>query len=511
MEQGDLERISLEVYDLARQEVLVHLRFLNGACALLKPYPRPHATLATDGAFVRFDPRELVATWKSEPQAASRAYLHMVLHNVFLHTYPGVVDNPLAWDAACDIAVESVISELALPALATSRANAQQAVLAQILEEARHLTAESLYQHFVERDFDDERLELLRAPFVVDDHALWHEAARTAHLSSPGKGTSEEGSDADGAAQTQAAAGRGIDAPDGPHVQDQKRSSHQGATSDTQAPKTASSDIRMVQQGRMAHTVNLDRFRSAWEDAALETSVQLDSYVRMYGTQGAALSMSLANVTRQRKDYRAFLRKFASHGEHIRINDDEFDYVHYCYGLGLYGNLPLIEPLEYAEEKRIRQLVIAIDTSASTKDTLVRRFIEQTSEVLGNTTSFFEDSEVTIMQCDAQVTSETRISNPRDFDRYLDALQIEGLGGTDFRPVFARIDELRDEGKLRELAGLLYFTDGHGTFPRIPPDYKCAFVFADPESAEAAWVPSWAMKASLDNDARSLRSIHRSM
>ena len=73
-------------------------------------------------------------------------------------------------------------------------------------------------------------------------------------------------------------------------------------------------------------------------------------------------------MTREKQDYREFLRKFARMGEQIRVNDDEFDYVYYCYGLKRYGNLPLIEPLEYVEERRIRDFVIAIDTSASTKD-----------------------------------------------------------------------------------------------------------------------------------------------
>ena len=503
--QDDLERISLEVYDLARQEVLVHLRFLNGACALLKPYPRDGASLATDGALIRYDPRSLVKMWKDEPSACARAYLHMVLHNAFLHTYPGDLDNPLAWNTACDIAVEAVIADLAVPALATLRSNAQHAVFAQVAEDARHMTAESLYRHFIEQDCSDQVLERLRAPFVVDDHSLWHEAAaRFAQALAPAAGSSEEGAHSPTTPQ-EAGSYSSITSPDGAKPNAQTRSSHQSPMQDAASDAAHGQDVHLAMQGRMANTVNLERMRNHWESAALEMGVQLDSYVRLYGTQGSALSMSLANVTRRRRDYRAFLRNFAMQGEHIRINDDEFDYVHYCYGLGLYGNLPLIEPLEYAEEKRIRQLVIAIDTSASTKDGLVRRFIEQTSSVLGNESSFFEDAEVLLMQCDAQVTDEVRIASPRDFEHYLNDLTIEGLGGTDFRPVFARIDELRDAGQLREMAGLLYFTDGYGAFPRIPPDYKCAFVFADPEAAESAHVPSWAMKTSLDDELRTRR------
>ena len=92
------------------------------------------------------------------------------------------------------------------------------------------------------------------------------------------------------------------------------------------------------------------------------------------------------------------------------------------------------------EEKRIRDFVIAIDTSASTKDGLVRRFIEKTYAILSQETSFFADMNVLIVQCDAAITDVARISNLRDLDDYLDGLEIKGLGGTDFRPVFAYVD-----------------------------------------------------------------------
>ena len=47
-------------------------------------------------------------------------------------------------------------------------------------------------------------------------------------------------------------------------------------------------------------------------------------------------------------------------GEVMRINDDEFDYVFYTYGMKLFPEkrMPLIEPLEYKDVKRIREFVI---------------------------------------------------------------------------------------------------------------------------------------------------------
>ena len=39
-----------------------------------------------------------------------------------------------------------------------------------------------------------------------------------------------------------------------------------------------------------------------------------------------------------------------------------------------YGNVPLVEPLEYRDDKRIREFVIAIDTSGSVQGDIVQSF-----------------------------------------------------------------------------------------------------------------------------------------
>ena len=53
------------------------------------------------------------------------------------------------------------------------------------------------------------------------------------------------------------------------------------------------------------------------------------------------------------------------------------------------------------------------------------------------------------------------------------------------------------ERKIRDLKGLLYFTDGLGTFPEKKPPYLTAFVFADPDSHALAQTPPWAVTAVL--------------
>ena len=71
-----------------------------------------------------------------------------------------------------------------------------------------------------------------------------------------------------------------------------------------------------------------------------------------------------------------------------------------------------------------------------------------------------------------------------------------GLGGTDFRPVFRYVDELREKNEFENLRGLIYLTDGFGTFPKKKPDYETAFVFVD-DGINSYDVPPWAIRLVL--------------
>ena len=75
---------------------------------------------------------------------------------------------------------------------------------------------------------------------------------------------------------------------------------------------------------------------------------------------------------------------------------------------------------------------------------------------------------VLIVQCDAAITDVARITCLRDLEDYLENPTIKGLGGTDFRPVFTYVDEAMATGELNDLGGLIYFTDGQGTYPARP-------------------------------------------
>lgn len=191
-----------------------------------------------------------------------------------------------------------------------------------------------------------------------------------------------------------------------------------------------------------------------------------------------------------RGDYRAILQSFSSFREECGVNPEEFQYAWYWYGLERYGDMPLIEPLEYREGRKISDLVIVIDTSGSCERDLVRVFLEETKGILEQEQLFFRSFCLHLIQCDNQIQRDDRIGSREEFEEYLERLEIRGGGGTDFCPAFRHVERLRGEGELRDLRGMLYFTDGSGLYPKEEPDYAVWFVMLE-GSYDAIDMPEW--------------------
>lgn len=217
------------------------------------------------------------------------------------------------------------------------------------------------------------------------------------------------------------------------------------------------------------------------------------------GNSSGELSEELAIRNTGTYDFTHFLKQFARQGEEIKTDIESFDYIPYLYGLEHYGNIPLIEHLEYQEVNRLEELVIAIDTSGSCSLDIVRKFMEETYSILSNHENFFRKMNVYVIQCDSFIQDMAHITSEQDWQDYLKNLTIHGRGGTDFRPVFEYVEELRAKKELKDLKGLLYFTDGDGIYPEIPTDYKTAFVFYK-EKEQHQKVPTWAACLTLDTE-----------
>ena len=206
-----------------------------------------------------------------------------------------------------------------------------------------------------------------------------------------------------------------------------------------------------------------------------------------------SIEENLKEVLREKYDYTDFLRRFMVMGEDLQVSDDEFDYIYYTYGLSHYGNMPLVEPLEYKDTNKIKDFVIAIDTSASCRGELVQAFLNKTYQIMQESENFFNKINVHIIQCDNEVQSDTKITCREEFDNFLTNGKLKGFGSTDFRPVFEYVDKLQGDGEFDKLKGLIYFTDGYGIYPERMPEYDTAFVFIN-EDGEAPQVPAWAIK-----------------
>ena len=235
-----------------------------------------------------------------------------------------------------------------------------------------------------------------------------------------------------------------------------------------------------------------------WEQLGRQTQLELQQAGRRAGNStGAEAMQAQVQAGRSRRTYRDFLRRFAVWREEPRLDPDEFDLGYYTYGLRTYGDLPLVEPLESRESKKIRDFVIVLDTSESTKGELVRNFLRETFTLLHSGDHFFRRCRILVLQCDDRVRDEVWLDDLEALDRYAARFVLHGGGGTDFRPAFTRIGTLRAEGKLTDLQGVLYFTDGKGVYPAKRPGFDTAFLFLD-DGTPPPEVPPWAMKLVLE-------------
>ena len=182
--------------------------------------------------------------------------------------------------------------------------------------------------------------------------------------------------------------------------------------------------------------------------------------------------------------------------EELKADEDTWGDGFYTYGLSLYGNMPLIEPLETREVRKVEEFAVVVDTSMSCSGELVRRFLEETYNVLAENESFFQKVDIHIIQCDERVHEDVKVTSQEELKEYMEHFQLYGEGGTDFRPAFEYVDSLIEKGDLK---GLIYFTDGYGTYPNKMPSYRTAFVFLEEDYRDAD-VPPWAVRLVISGD-----------
>lgn len=103
-------------------------------------------------------------------------------------------------------------------------------------------------------------------------------------------------------------------------------------------------------------------------------------------------------------------------------------------------------------------LIVAIDTSGSIREDILGAFIGEFKSIMQN----FPAVSIELLIADAKVHSHHSFMGGEEMN-----FPLKGGGGTDYRPTFEYID-----ANIPMSSMLLYFTDGEGIFPRIPPAYE---------------------------------------
>ena len=418
------DRMALEVLEVTRSELYLHLRFLSLAIGGLAPTPSAQVRgMGTDGLRLLAEPERLIRVFPKNPVLLNREYLHQLLHCIFRHPFfIADHDRPL-WSLACDIAAEWSIDQLDLPCVRRIAGWVRTETYHRLGEVLPAMAAEPIYRRLEEAHLDEKQLLMLQKEFRADDHRFW------------------------------------------PKPGDQSPQARQAA--------------------------------DQWKNLSQQMQTELETRQKDPGQGGEALAMQVKAANRSRRTYRDFLRRFAVLREELKADPDSFDLGFYAYGLSLYGNLPLIEPLESRETIKIEEFVIVVDTSLSCSGELVKNFLRETYGILRQSESFFRRTNIRILQCDDRVRTDRKITDMDQLAAYMEAFQLVGGGGTDFRPAFRYVDELIRAGEFHHLKGLLYFTDGLGRFPARRPAYDAAFLFLGSQYEDAD-LPPWAMKLVLD-------------
>ena len=433
--RSQLELMGQRLLDTARTELMLAMRFMGPALCSLEPVmDLSTKRVGTDSVSMRYNPTWLMQVYLEHPYIVVRTYLHTILHCLFRHMF--------GLDEHADEELWDLASDISV-----------ESVIDGMDEPAVNRTPSDFREEWY--GILEKEVKVLTAERIYR-YFLNHEPEYLLKMKLLAEFCADD------------------------HV-------FWRLMSDEKEEK-----------GKLPASQDLKSRQEEWKKTAKRVRSEMKFDAKHAGMGTGSLERILAAETRERTKYRDLLSHFTVNREECRVDPDSFDYVFYTYGMELYGNMPLIEENEFMESNRVRDLVIAIDTSASCSEELLQRFLNETAEVLLDKERFFDLTEIHIVECDTEVKKDVLLKTPDEMTHYLSGFHLCGGGGTDFRPVFRYVEDLQKKGKLRALKGLIYFTDGFGRYPENPPPYEAAFVFWKDDRVCAEDAPDWALSVYLD-------------
>lgn len=547
--QGALNSLGLRILNQSKIELSLSMRYLSRALDKLS-FQMDFNTrrIGTEGEIIHFHPEFVFQLYVESPQKLYRLYMHSLLHCLFRHMFKTEDKEEELWNLATDIHVEYVLDSMDIPLLYRPAYPFRENYFQKLEKEVKSLSAERIYAYLLEQNLSYEEKERLEQEFVKDDHSFWaklSEEERPVNTEDAGDTDDAENSeeaertgDTEGKRNAEAAEDTGSpeaenepNSPNSPNDLTEDRNSPsqsakdgdrqsdtvkegdsqsdkvkdgegrekekngaQGSGESTEPEKEGQSNKGKKSAGEDAESREKRRkaLDKDWEDIGKRTEEEMKD--EKEGEKSEKLSWFLHLEHKRYTPFQDFLRKFSVDREELKTDPESFDYGYYYFGLSQYGNMPLIEENEYREKRKIPELVIAIDTSYSTKGEMVKRFLEEAIAILADKEAFFTKCRVHIIECDDRIRKDLLVEDAEEMERYRERFEVSGGYGTDFRPVFHYIEDLQKKGELKELKALLYFTDGRGRYPKYAPSYTAAFIFPRGEDIDDENAPFWALK-----------------
>ena len=548
--QGALNSLGLRILNQAKIELSLSMRYLSRALDKLS-FQMDFNTrrIGTEGEKIHFHPEFIFQLYVESPQKLYRLYMHSLLHCLFRHMFKTEDKEEELWNLATDMHVEYVLDSMDIPLLYRPAYPFRENYFQKLEKEVKSLSAERIYAYLLEQNLSYEEKERLESEFVKDDHFFWAKLGEEERsVDTEGTEDTEEAEDTEDTEDTEGTE----DTEEAEDTEDTKRKENVETAEDTGSPEAenelnspnssndltedrnlpsqsakdgdSQSDTEKDGEGREKENNGAqgsgeskepekegqsnkekessedaerreERRRALdkdWEDIGKRTEEEMKDDKE--GDKSEKLSWFLHLEHKNHTPFQDFLRKFSVDREELKTDPESFDYGYYYFGLSQYGNMPLIEENEYREKRKIPELVIAIDTSYSTKGEMVKRFLEEALAILADKGAFFSKCRVHIIECDDRIRNDLLIEDAEEMERYRERFEVSGGYGTDFRPVFHYIEDLQKKGELKELKALLYFTDGRGRYPKYAPSYTAAFIFPKGEDIDDENAPFWALK-----------------
>lgn len=397
--------------------------------------------LATDGEKIFYNPVKLYEEFlhlgnKKAAKKYSDEILHIVLHGILGHFYldENYKDKKLCW-AIMDLLVEefrkNCFPEMRLGWSSMDSLDEMQENNKRI-KKLEKLLEKGLSAYYVVKNQKKSRKFILEQAALSDNHYIWHEA---------GDGSGKKG----------------------------------GASGTGNGKGKVKELWMMVSVEILGGTFALDKMSKASLQILLFKKLS-DSDSTQFGIgAGGEEELYQANMEKK-KSFSETLKTICREQECVYEDPESLDFMLYQYGLDMYGDVPLVEPLEENPKLHIKNIVLAIDTSGSCSGEVASNFLGAAYQILEDANALGQTENIYMVECDYQIQKVTTFQKAKEMQERVKKMTLHGFGGTSFIPVFEWIEEL-EKKENTEITALFYLTDGFGEYPEGEPDYPVYFVF----------------------------------